>query len=116
MKTDEERTTEEETISDFLDSVSYILGNNDDDGTSKETALLYLEKNNLDCNDINDLFKAMDNSLEESSHLLKLQNKLVEQGGLPTNLPWLNEAQIENSKQQHGLIQLMLQLRNKKYS
>lgn len=103
------RNKEKEFLNRFYESFK----STDESGNKKEAALLYLQKNGLDPESIDDIFKAMDNSLKESNRLLSVEEDLAKQGDSPADVPWLCEAQTEVTMQQHGLILIMLELRNK---
>lgn len=98
---------------EFLDRFYEVFEKSDTAGIKKEAALLYLKKNNLNPENIDDIFDAMDSSLKESNRLLSIENDLVNQGDSPIDVPWLCESQSEVNMQQQGLILLMLELRNK---
>lgn len=71
----------------------------DESGSKKEAALLYLQKNNLDPQSVDDIFTAMDSSLKESNRLLSVEEDLARQGDSPVDVPWLCEAQTEVTMQ-----------------
>lgn len=98
---------------DFLNRFYESFKSTDESGNKKKAALLYLQKNGLDPENVDDIFKAMDSSLKESNRLLSVEEDLARQGDSPVDVPWLCEAQTEVTLQQQGLILLMLELRNK---
>lgn len=107
------RKQKEKSMDQFLNKFGEMYDEKiDPNDEKKNAAITFLEKNNLNPENLDDLSEAMESLSKQSERLISLQEDLVKQGEDPTSVPWINQEQHENTVRQQGVLGLIMKLRN----